>query len=157
MCWRTWLAVGCIALAAGSALAASVPSKVAQIDGEKVKVDAKPLPLRLPVEVDCAVYTAERGPDKVLVAAGNFRSNLPHDWYNVTVRVKVYHAFKDANNPKGTIADTAGDAVVVFERPKPGVVERFIAWVKKEDGSYVTPATVGYYAVTTSFERVMAP
>jgi len=124
-----------------------------EVEGERVKLDAKEFGTKAPVEVVYRLYTATRGPDKVLVCVGYVTSNLPHEWFKITVAVKAYHGFKDATNPRGTIADTAGSATVELAKLKPGYRTRFVAYFKNEKG-HLSPAMVEYSVASVDFERL---
>jgi hypothetical protein len=139
------------------AFGAAMGTKTVEVEGEKMSLDAKEFTTKQPVEVTYKLYTATRGPDKVLVCGGSVRSNLPHEWYKITVRIRVFNCYKDANVPKG-VAANFGCAEAVIMRPKPGNRQAFQVFVKGEDGKIPgVNLAMSHLAVhEASFEKVGA-
>lgn len=141
--WRVMLLLwGAVALGAGPV----------EVEGERVKLDAKEFGTKAPVEVVYRLYTATRGPDKVLVCVGYVTSNLPTEWWDVTVKVRAWNTFSAETFPAG-IVKALGEAAVTFKAMKPGLRTRFLAFVK--DGEKFHGVNMGlthFSTVETSWQ-----
>ena len=136
--WRVMLLLwGAVALGAGPV----------EVEGERVKLDAKEFGTKAPVEVVYRLYTATRGPDKVLVAVGQIRTRLPHEWFKVTVRIRVWTTFTDPTFPLGIIPEV-GVATVEIKNPKPAAPVRFIALVRDSKGPVGINAPLPHFSVS---------
>ena len=124
------------------------------VEGERLTLDRE-FGTKEPVEVVYKLYTATRGPDKVLVCVGYVTSNLPHEWFKVTLEFTAYYGYTDSAWPLGFIGP-AGNATVVLQKPSKGARSRFAAFFKQPDGKVLRPDMIRYATATAEFVKLDA-
>ena len=130
-------------------LCAVACGQAATVEGRRVEVGEKCPAGGNAVDVAFTLFHAALGPDKGLVASGYAKSNLPSEWYKVTLTIRFWDVYAERKD----LFERAC-ATVVIDRPKPGVRVKWraILWSPHKEGrveAFVHPKPI--YTIHAAF------